>query len=251
MVCRVWRSMAWLAALGAARVAEPAERMFASLPAVFRNRDETRDLTRLLDVLAAFFFTGRTIDDRFLPGLEQRLDEIPALFSPMGAPQDELQISRTPNRFLDWLATWLSFTPHALFGPEALRRIVGGIVPLYGLRGTRDYLERLLKLCFVDEAAEIHVDDRPSIGFTVGQSAIGVDTRLALSRPFCFKVVIERHEAETEPMASDEVEALHHRMRAVIDFAKPAHTTYELEWRTRPRDTRSREHPVVSSRRGG
>jgi len=225
-------------------VAEPADRMFASLPAVFRSRDETRDLARLLDVLAAFFFTGTTMDGRRLPGLEQRLDEIPPLFSPTGTPQDELQIWRTPDRFLHWLATWLSFTPHALFLPEPLRRIVGGIVPLYGLRGTRDYLVRLLELCFGDEVAQIHVDDRPSFGFTLGQSTVGVDTRLAVSRPFCFKVIIE---AQTESVASHEAEALQHRLRAVIDFAKPAHTTYELEWRAHPHDTLRRYHSPVSS----
>jgi phage tail-like protein len=227
-------------------MAEPADRMFDSLPAVFRNRDEeTGDLARLLDVLGALFFTGSTTDG--LIGLEQYLAEIPALFSPIGTAQDQSQIWRTPDRFLHWLATWLSFTPHALFPPESLRRIVGGIVPMYGLRGTRDYLVRLLKLCFGDEMAQIDVDDRPSAGFTVGESTLGVDTRLAVSRPFCFKVVIEPREVHAEPIASHEAAALQHRLRAVIDFAKPAHTTYELEWRTHLRETRRRDHSPVSS----
>jgi len=226
---------------------EPAERMFSSLPAVFRSRDATGDLNRLLDVLAAFFFTGRTIDDHFWPGLEQRLDDIPALFSPMALPQDELRIERTPDRFLPWLAAWLSFTPYSLFAPEALRCILAGIVPLYKLRGTRDYLVHLLELCFGDELARIHVDDRPSVGFTIGQSDLGVDTRLAVSRPFFFKVVVERHEPPTEAMGADVAEALQHRLRAVIDFAKPAHTIYELEMRMRSRATHRRDHsPAVS-----
>jgi phage tail-like protein len=226
-------------------VAEPADRMFANLPAVFRNRDETGDLARLLGVLAAFFFAGRTLDGRVLPGLEQFLDEIPALFAPMGASSDRSPGQRTPDRFLGWLATWLSFTPHALFPPEPLRRIVAGIVPLYGLRGTRDYLVRLLNLCFGDEVAHINVDDRPGTGFTVDQSRLGVDTRLAVSRPFCFTVAIERHETHTEPTAAHD-EALQHRMRAVIDFAKPAHTTYELEWRVHPRAPAGGAHPRAS-----
>jgi phage tail-like protein len=211
--------------------------MFASLPAVFRSRDETGDLAGLLGVLGAYFFIGRTEGGDEPYGLERYLEEIPALFSPID----------TRKEFLHWLATWLSFTPHALFRSAALRRIVGGIVPMYGLRGTRDYLVCLLKLCFGDEVAQIEVDDRPSVGFTIGQSALGVDTRLAVSRPFCFKVVIEHHEAQTEPMASDEAQALQHRLCAVIDFAKPAHTTYELEWRAHRRGTRRRGHPPVSS----
>jgi phage tail-like protein len=226
-----------LSARGARVVAKPADRMFASLPAVFRSQDETGDLARLLGVVGAFFFTGRAEDGDEPHGLERYLEEIPALFSPID----------TREEFLHWLAAWLSFTPHALFPPEPLRRIIGGIVPMYGLRGTRDYLVRLLELCFGEEIAQIHVDDRPSVGFTVGQSTLGVDTRLSVSRPFCFKVVIEHHEAQTEPMASDEAQALQHRLRAVIDFAKPAHTTYELEWRTHPRDTRRRGHSPVSS----
>ena len=226
-----------LSSRGAPVVAEPADRMFASLPVVFRSRDETDDLARLLGVLGAFFFTGTAEDGDEPHGLERYLEEIPALFSPID----------TREEFLHWLAAWLSFTPHALFPPESLRRIIGGIVPVYGLRGTRDYLVRLLKLCFGDEVAQIEVDDRPSVGFTIGQSTLGVDTRLAVSRPFCFKVIIEHHAAQTDPMASDEAQALQHRLRAVIDFAKPAHTTYELEWRAHPRGTRRRGHPPVSS----
>jgi phage tail-like protein len=221
--------------------------MFANLPAVFRNRDETRDLARLLDVLATFFFTGGTLDGRVLPGLEQFLDEIPALFAAMGTSSDRSPRQRTPDRFLHWLATWLSFTPHALFPHEPLRRIIAGIVPLYGLRGTREYLVRLLELCFGDEVAQIHVEDRPVTGFTVDRSRLGVDTRLALSRPFCFTVAIEGHETQTQPAATHEVEALQHRLRAVIDFAKPAHTSYELEWRTHPHAPRRRAHPRASS----
>jgi phage tail-like protein len=223
--------------------------MFASLPSVFRNRDETGDLARLLGALERVFFTGGTMDGRALLGFEQYLDEIPTLFSPSGMQQEGSQVRRTPDRFLHWLAAWLSFTPHALFSPDALRRIVGGIIPLYGLRGTKDYLIRLLELCFGDELAQIHVDDRPSVGFTVGESTLGVDTRLAVSRPFCFKVAIETHESTAEPMASREAEALLRQIRSVIDFAKPAHTTCELEWRTRPRGTRRRGDSPTSSRR--
>jgi phage tail-like protein len=228
-------------------VADSADRMFSSLPAAFRNRDETGDLARLLGVLEMFFFTGRTIDRHVLLGLEQYLDEIPALFSPLGISLDQSRSWRTPDRFLHWLASWLSFTPHALFSRERLRRIIAGIVPLYGLRGTRDYLVHLLNLCFGDEVGQIHVDDRPSVGFTVAQSRLGVDTRLAVTRPFCFTVVIEGRDTQAEPMTTHEAQALQHRLRAVIDFAKPAHTTYELEWRIQPRTPQRREHPAVSS----
>jgi phage tail-like protein len=225
--------------------------MFASLPAVFRARDLNGDLARLLECLGAFFFTGSGGNEDFftgeasesneLRGLEQCLAEIPTLFSPMD----------TPERFLPWLATWLSFTPHALFPPEALRRIVAGIVPLYGSRGTREYLVRLLKLCFGDDIGPIHVDDRPKVGFTVGESKLGLDTRLAVSRPFFFKVRIGRREIPAEPMSSHEAEALQRRLHAVIDFAKPAHTIYELEWAAHLRGPHREDNAPAYSGSGG
>jgi phage tail-like protein len=230
---------------GIAVMGDAADRMFGSLPAVFRNRDITGDLGHLLDVLGALFFTGSTYDDRTLPGLEQYLEQIPALFSPLGAAADRPGTGLTPEPFLHWLATWVSFAPHALFSPEPLRRIIAGIVPLYGLRGTRNYLVQLLELCFGDEVALIDVNDRPQVGFTIGGSALGVDSRLAVSRPFYFKVAIGLHEAPAEPSASERFRALQHRVRAVIDFAKPAHTTYELEWRTHPRSHHSKEQSPV------
>jgi phage tail-like protein len=234
-----------LSAPGAGVMDEAAERMFASLPVVFRSRDKTGDLAKLLGVLGSFFFTGATLDGRLLPGLEQHLEDLPALFSPLGANEDPSATERTPDPFLHWLATWLSFTPHELFSPERLRGIVGGIVPLYGLRGTRGYLVRLLKLCFGDEVARIDIDDRPHVGFTVGESRLGVDTRLAVSRPFCFKVAIGLHPAPAGPLALERIAALQHRLRAVIDFAKPAHTIYELEWRTHRQTADTRDQSPV------
>jgi phage tail-like protein len=181
--------------------------------------------------------------------LEQYLDEIPVLFAPIAAPEDGLRVWRTPDRFLHWIASWLGFTPYALFSPAALRRILGGIVPLYGRRGTRDYLVRLVELGFEDEIAQIQVDDRPTVGFTIGQSTLGVDSLLAVSRPFCFKIVVDRYEDAAAPMAAEAVEALRHRLREVIDFAKPAHTVYELELRTRPR-AHARTHQSAASHGG-
>lgn len=209
--------------------AEPGDRLFAALPAVYREGDASGDLGRLLGVLEALFFTGSRVEDAALPGIERQLPALPALFSP--AEGDECEGARwsTPEGFLHWLAAWLAFTPHALFDAEALRRISAGIVPLYGLRGTRDYLLRLLHLCFGPELAAVHLDDRPRVGFTIGRSMVGQDTRLARSRPFWFKVEVELPD-DAEPAR------LEHRLRAVIDFAKPAHTAYELQWRPRPRN---------------
>jgi phage tail-like protein len=202
--------------------ADPAGRLFPILPAIYRNRDETGDLARLLRALAQYLLTGAAAGDPIQAGLEQYLDDIPTLFAeaPRGATG--------PDRFAHWLAAWLAFTPHALFEPPALRRIMAGIVPLYGYRGSRDYLVRLLTLCFPEELAVIHVDDRPRAGLTLGQSVIGVDSQLSASPPFSFRVHAEFADGHTDP---DSAEALCQKVRAIIEFAKPAHTLYELVWR--------------------
>jgi phage tail-like protein len=211
--------------------AEPGDRMFAGLPAVFRDRDDSGDLARLLGVFEALFFTGSADEGAELPGIERQLPAIPALFSPNLGVKCQGTTWRTPDTFMHWIATWLSFSPHALFPPEALRRIVAGIVPLYGFRGTRHYLIQLLQLCFGEEISGVHVDDRPRVGFTIGESAVGTDTRLAEGRAFWFKVVIELRDETMASLASNGRNTLEQRLRAVIDFAKPAHTAYELSWR--------------------
>jgi phage tail-like protein len=208
-------------------VDDPADRLFDLLPAMFRQQDSTDELKHLLHALGTYFLAGNP-DNTGRAGLEQYVERIPALFAPLGEPHDGTSNDRTPEQFLHWLAAWLSFSPHALFSHERLRHITAGIVPLYGFRGTKEYLQRLLELCFGDELASFNVDDRPRVGFTIGDSTVGIDTRLAIGRPFAFKVVVETRSA------SDGVDALRQRLRAVIDFAKPAHTVYELEWRTSP-----------------
>src|SRR4051794_18269084 len=102
--------------------AEPGDRLFAALPAVYREGDASGDLSRLLGVLEALFFNGSRADDAALPGIERQLPALPALFSPAEGEPCEGARWRTPDNFLHWLAAWLAFTPHALFDAEALRR---------------------------------------------------------------------------------------------------------------------------------
>lgn len=231
--------------------AEPGDRLFAALPGVFRAADASGDLARLLAVFEALLFDGDPAPDRddetargeaALPGLERLLPALPALFAPQGGLFHHGVEWRTPDRFLPWLAGWLGFTPHALFSPAVLRRIATGIVPLHGLRGTSEHLERLIALAFEGEVTAVEVDDRPSAGLAIGSARIGQGTWLTSSRPFWFRVVVETDDARGAAQAlhggadNDEDAAdLERRLRAVVDYAKPAHTAYELQWRRRPR----------------
>ena len=206
----------------------PGERMLGSLPSVYRAGESGDasiggDLARLLGVFEALFFGDDTAASRTrLIGIERSVQAIPVMFAPLGTALDPQ--ARTPEPLLHWLASWLAFTPHAFFAPERLRHIVAGIVPLYGLRGTRDYLVRLIGLCF-DEVRGVKVDDRPSAGLTIGTAVIGSGTHLLRGRAFWFEVVVELDGAAA---GRDAAAALERRLRAVIDFAKPAHTAYEL-----------------------
>ena len=69
---------------------------------------------------------------------------------------------------------------------------------------------------------------RDVIAVSVGTSLLGSDSRLAQGRAFWFKVVVDLHEAAPSTPGDDGLEALDRRLRAVIDFAKPAHTVYDL-----------------------
>ena len=221
----------------------PASRLLEHLPAIYRGEDTGDELRTLLGVFEAFLFDGDCQEPTRLQGIERRLAALPSLFAPLGREENEDDAARgspgeqgaergqdneddrTPRRFLPWLASWLAFSPRELFEPERLRRVVAGIVPLYGRRGTRVYLEALLTLCF-EEIAAVRIDEHEHVGLRVGLSRVGVDSLLAEERPFWFRVDIDlRRELAARPAASARFEE---QVRAVIEFAKPAHTAYEL-----------------------
>lgn len=190
------------------------------LPGIYRDSDALRELLSVFDEL---LFSGQPGAQAAVPGIERELLGLPALFAPLGMDDGEAS-ARTPTQFLPWLASWLAFTPHRVLEPEQLRRVVAGIVPMYGRRGTRAYLEQLLALCF-DDVAQVRVGERLQ-GLRLGHSQIGVDTLLAEERPFWFSVDVQMHASTAA------APRLEQRLRAVIEFAKPAHTTYDL--RVRP-----------------
>jgi phage tail-like protein len=209
-----------------AMTTRPPTRLLDHLPAIYRQPDAGDDLRRLLQVLEEFFFTGHhdaPHDARHrVMGIEQGLQALPALFAPLGLDEGSHDAQhRTPQRFVPWLATWLAFAPQQHFEPERLRHIVAGIVPLYGRRGTRGYMEELLRLCF-DEIDDVRIDEQDRAGLHLGRSTLGVDSLLAEDRPFWFSV-----DVHLDPAAPGGPR-LEQRLRAVVDFAKPAHTAYDL-----------------------
>jgi hypothetical protein len=226
---------------------DTAGRLLAALPAIYRATDDDGQLGALL---AAFERMLLASGDANAPAIADEIDTIPSLFAPLGVTpsaswptlngpvriQSEAR-APAPDRFMPWLAQCVAFTPYRYFSADELRRIVAGIVPLYGRRGTRDYMEKLLVLCF-GEIGVPSIDENPVHGFVIGRSRVGVDTVLAVSEPFRFRVEFRLHE-HAFAGAHGAPHDLEERVRAVVEFARPAHTEYELVLaRHRPEPTK-------------
>lgn len=218
---------------------DAAGRLLAALPAIYRATDDSGQLRALLTAFERLLLAS---GDPNSPSIADEIDAIPSLFAPLGVEPSaqwptasgpaRIQSDKrppAPERFLPWLAQWVAFTPYRYFSADELRRIVAGIVPLYGRRGTREYMQELLVLCF-GEIEALSIDENPVHGFVIGRAQLGVDTVLAVSEPFRFRVEI-RLRARAADGAHEGYEGrqdLEERVRAVVEFARPAHTEYEL-----------------------
>ncbi len=92
------------------------------LPAVYGAEPTSADFT---DRLLAIF-------DRSLRDVEQRIDDLPALFDPQATDH------------LDWLASWIGLVPDHRFAEQLRRDIVSNARHLLDLRGTVTGLRELL-----------------------------------------------------------------------------------------------------------
>ncbi|MFT3721500.1 hypothetical protein [Pseudorhodoferax sp.] len=203
-----------------------AGRLLAGLPAVYRAADADQGRGELQRLLAAF--------ERVLlgapgapvaQGFEQRIDALASLWG--GAAPDCGFDPATRDAFAPWIAAhWVAFAPFAHFDAARLRRIAAGIVPLYARRGTPGYLVALLHLCF-DELDHVALQEDLGGGLRVGQARLGRTTQLGRARPFVFGLAL-RLRARPQGWPAGELQALREALQAVIDFAKPAHTSCEL-----------------------
>lgn len=213
-----------------------AGRLLSALPAIYRATDDSGQLRALLDVFERILLASGNAND---PAIADEIDAIPGLFAPLGVkPTPPRQTvngpaaiqskahAPAPDRFMPWLAQWVAFTPYRYFPADELRRIVAGIVPYYGRRGTRDYMQNVLELCF-GKIGKLSIDEHPKQGFVIGDSRVGVDTVLAVIEPYRFRVEFRLHE-HAFGGAHGALHDLEERVRAVVEFARPAHTEYEL-----------------------
>lgn len=186
--------------------------LLSHLPGVYHS---SKDLRELLAILETVLFGP---DDR---GLEAQIAKIWKYFDAV----------KTPDEFLPWLAEWVALTYTDGLSSTRRRQLISEIVPLYATRGTKGYLAKMLEF-FSPDATEITIEDHEFAGLIIGQAKIGMDSWLERDRPFWFKVKIRAPGPRTvspQEHARSEIE-WRDRARKIIDLAKPAHTTYDLDW---------------------
>jgi len=156
-----------------------------------------------------------------LHGLEEEVAHLHRLFDPNETPDREEFRLTCRYDFLDWLASWAALSLRADLSPDRRRALVASIIPLYRIRGTKQYVEELLRL---------HLDAVPSVDDTelpelqvAAHSTVGKDTYVGGGPPHFFRVTLA---FETKDPVQVNTQA--QIARGVVDLAKPAHTFYEL-----------------------
>jgi phage tail-like protein len=190
------------------------------LPAIYRegtSEDDERRADKFLRPYLQAFEQVLLDTEKDFPSLQQEVEDIPRLFD----------AEDTPERFLSWLAGWIALTLHPELIVSRRRRLIGEMAKLYRIRGTREYLQIILKLQLDAEPA---VSDMDLPGLQIADhSTVGVDTYLGGGPPFLFHVNLalpRRDEGFAERQAR--------LARDLLDMEKPAHTWYKLTW-TYPR----------------
>ena len=202
-------------------------RLLAELPGVYHASSDLRELLSVFETILCEP-QERAVAAQVPPvaTLEAEIAQIATLFDVVRAPQElPAWLSERRDAFLPWLAQWVALSGPAADSLERQRQLIGRIVPLYACRGTRRYVTRLLEF-YLPENTEIEVEDQEFIGLVLDKSKIGLDTWLEHDRPFWFKVTIRLPEGEAHARGRIDWPA---RIRQVVDLAKPAHTTYDLE----------------------
>jgi phage tail-like protein len=195
---------------------------------------------RLIDLLPAIYQdpgTGASSDyfARFLLAFEEILWGLPegtgeggSAGAHKGLRQEIAGLSQlldpwcADEPFLPWLAGWtaLSLRPH--MRDERKRELIANMLKLYRIRGTKFYLEELLRLC-VD--ASVSVDEEEIPAMQVGKhSTVGRDSYIGGGPPHFFRVRILDSQ-----LSPEELQVQRQLVYEVVELAKPAHTGYALE----------------------
>ena len=156
-------------------------------------------MSALVDHLPAVYREDPFIA-RFLSGFQTVFDDLAAEVDDVARYLDPMT---TDAEFLPWLSGWVALTLRADWSVDTQRSFIQQIVPLYGARGTRVGLQRMLTL-YTDQPVEVD-DDFEDI-------------------PHFFQVRLTL--VESDPQLLRQMQQI---ARAIIDQEKPAHTFYGLQ----------------------
>jgi len=197
------------------------------LPSIYQEADAAHPKTFLGQLLLAFekvlvgleeekaqrkVVAGEAETDSGLKGLGEEIERLHQLFDPQEAPEE----------FLPWLAGWAALSWRPELSSKRKRRLLARIIPLYRIRGTRKYLEELLMLC-VDAVVMVSDTEMPELQVGV-HSTVDSDTYLGGGAPYFFRVTLLAPQ-----LSASEVQAQVQIAHAIVELAKPAHTSYELD----------------------
>jgi phage tail-like protein len=180
---------------------------------------------RSLDYLPAVYheddLMGRflMLFESFWTPIEQQIDSLSYYFDPRLTPPD----------LLPWLASWIDLVLDERWPEHKRRRLLRSAVPLYRKRGTRQGLVEYL---------EIYTGQRPRIiEHRAHNLRLGPEARLGpgialgtVNRPHTFTVILRLppiSPSQEEERARQELER-QHKIEAIIEAEKPAHTAYNL-----------------------
>jgi len=189
-------------------------RLLEHLPAIYQEPSEA------LGPPGRFYFLSRyllafeqiLLGRGEIPSLEEEIARIPVLFD----------AQETPEAFLGWLAGWVALTLRAELSLPRKRKLLACIASLYRIRGTRAYLETLLKL-HLDALPSVIDADLPALQIT-RHSTVGQDTYLGGGQAFLFQVTLAFARRDEVFVAAQQRLA-----RDVIEMERPVHTWYELK----------------------
>ena len=196
------------------------------MPAIYH---ESEDLGVLLSVFEKILY-GEDGENKSRKGPRPSLDELIPVVDSIATISCLFDAAETPRDFLPWLARWVALSHFDGLSEQRQRKLIADIVPLYALKGTKKYLEKMLEF-FKPEDTTVSIEDQQLDGFVVGKVELGKNSRLDHDRPFWFRVVIAPDRLVDDPdKKCKDIARYEKKIRRVIDLAKPAYTMYELVW---------------------
>jgi len=188
------------------RVRVSKQSLLRFLPSVYQPRTPG-ERTFLRDFLWIF--------QHLYDSVSRRIDTIHELFNPY----------TTPTEFLPWLASWFAVSFDETMDEARRRRILREAAALYRIRGTREAIERMVKL-FVGIEVKLIENRWPYKGLRIGvSSTIGVDTmvlpEVSMSHTFIVQVPAKASELDESVLV---------RLHRVLEAEKPASSNYFLQF---------------------